>query len=199
MKRRSVLAGIGAVTGGGFVVGSGAFSSVEADRNADVVVESEDDAYLQFEESNGPNNVYFDNTADNKLRLDFNDVTDTDGGFGPNRDSDYEFHDIFVVRNDGSQDVVFWLEDFVNDDGDSLVDEFELYFGDDPDKVIDGEDGAVKLPLGEEVLIGAAIETKDETGDEPQDDTNTATVIADSDPPDGVEVFNDDDEGDFSP
>lgn len=52
MKRRKVLASMGAVTaGGGLAIGSGAFSAAEADRRSNIEVVGDDEALMQIEYS----------------------------------------------------------------------------------------------------------------------------------------------------
>lgn len=180
MKRRSVIAGLAAAAGSAAAVGSGAFDIVEADRDADVAVVGEDDAYLALEELDATayeNAVYARSASSNRLQLDFNEVADGDAQ-GPAAQSTYEFDNVFAVTNNGSQSVKFWLEDFEPPQGENLVDEFELYVGGDEDEIIDGDEGAVELPIGEAVTIGVKIVTNDALEDPETDTEGIASIEA---------------------
>ena len=59
MKRRQFILGTGAAAAGGSaLLGSGAFSSVEAERDVTVEVADDADGYLGLEPSDGPNSEY---------------------------------------------------------------------------------------------------------------------------------------------
>lgn len=109
MRRRHFIAGLGALVGGGGILGTGAFTSTTADRNATVAVANEDQAYLSLTPSptqNGNFATQATATDGKKLGLDFNDATGTGNpGEGVGQDSRYEFDDVFRVKNQGTQTV----------------------------------------------------------------------------------------------
>jgi hypothetical protein len=105
MNRRQLLAGIGALSGGGAVVtGTGAFTSVEADRDIAVQVASDANAYLSLNAA-GPNAPYTD-TSNDTLGIDLTEDNATEtGGGGVNADAITVFEDLVEVGNQGTQDV----------------------------------------------------------------------------------------------
>jgi len=117
MNRRNFLAGIGAtVTGGAAATGTGAFTSVEADRSVSVAVADEEtssylvlDALAQGNSENGAFATNSGGSSGTELTLDFNseipDPPNAEGGEGPGKNSVYEFDEVFQVQNQGTQDV----------------------------------------------------------------------------------------------
>ncbi|GAA0524266.1 hypothetical protein SAMN04488066_10683 [Halorubrum aquaticum] len=111
MQRRKFVVGLGALaSGSAAAVGTGAFTSVEADRNVDVEVAGDDAAYLGLRKAAGPNtdpgansDAYLD-TSGAEVSLDFsssNGTTDLGDGFNPN--SVTEIDDLIEVQNQGTQ------------------------------------------------------------------------------------------------
>ena len=109
MKRRNFIAGLGALSAGSAAaVGTGAFSSVEADRDINVEIAGDAEAYLAFESSG----EYATVDNDGVLELDFGDLDDLGDGVG--EDSTYFFGSpqtedekdrVFEVRNQGTGEV----------------------------------------------------------------------------------------------
>lgn len=181
MKRRNILAGIAAAVGTTVTIGSGAFDVIEADRSAEVEIVNDDDAYLQLREldSGTFENAAFTDESGGIFRLDFNEVT-LGGGRGPNPHSTYEFDKVFAVTNKGSQEVEFWLDEFSFPES-NKVESFDFYVGDNPDKIIDGDDGALEISDGDSAIVGIKIETKEEVDTEQDDFTGTAELEANKD------------------
>lgn len=121
MNRRQFVAGIGSLSiGTAGVVGSGAFSSTEAERSMTVAIEDDYSAYLRFTALD-KNFAYAMGRDFIEFRFDeeFRDETNTDDqGDGLGSDSVYEFTELFAVGNQGTQPVeVFGIyEDDVLDD-----------------------------------------------------------------------------------
>ena len=105
MKRRQVLAAIGALSGTGAVLtGTGAFTSVEADRDVAVQVATDSMSYLSIK-GIGPNEPYT-TTEDGQLGIDLTSDNATGaGGQGVNTSAVTMFEQLFEVRNQGTQDV----------------------------------------------------------------------------------------------
>lgn len=105
MKRRNVLAMLGAIGGGGAVAsGTGAFTSVEADRDVAVAVSGDADAFLALK-GIGPNSEYV-TTTNGQLGLDLTGSNPTGaGGQGVNADAITVIADVIEVRNQGTQEV----------------------------------------------------------------------------------------------
>ncbi|MDV7350873.1 DUF1102 domain-containing protein [Halorubrum distributum] len=128
MNRRQFVIGLGATAaGGGAAVGTGAFTSVDADRTASVAVADEDQAYLGIIESPTANGAFATNedSAGNVIQLDFNesipDLTNPEGGVGVGQSSEYEFDDVFRIKNRGTQNVYVNIADVSTHSGDTLV------------------------------------------------------------------------------
>jgi hypothetical protein len=107
MKRRSFVAGLGALSAGtAAAMGTGAFSSAEAQRSVSVNVAPDADAYLALESTSEYTTVENDGT----LKLDFGQKVTGDGE-NVGEDSRYFFgsgdpdKNVFKVRNQGTNDV----------------------------------------------------------------------------------------------
>jgi hypothetical protein len=105
MKRRKLLAAIGALSGGGAVaMGTGAFTSVSADRDVAVQVADDADALLALR-AIGPNAPYTE-TSNGTLGIDITgDNATAAGGQGVNTNAVTVFKEMFEVQNQGTQDV----------------------------------------------------------------------------------------------
>lgn len=108
MQRRKFVIGMGALASGtAAAVGSGAFSSVTASRDVDVAVADDASAYLRLEGAGGANSEYV--TGDGNggtLTIDLSSNNPTDaGGEGVNPDAITEIDDLFVIENQGTQEV----------------------------------------------------------------------------------------------
>lgn len=79
-----------------------------ADRDVEVTVTGDADAFLRLAAAESPNGEYAQGATDGTLELKF---TDTDaGGEGFNPESVTSIHDVFVVRNQGTQPVELVFE-----------------------------------------------------------------------------------------
>jgi hypothetical protein len=105
MNRRTLLLSIAAVGGGGAVVGgTGAFTSVEADRDVAVRVADDANAFLSLA-AIGPNAPYVQ-TTDGQLSIDLTGDNPTGaGGQGVNADAITVFQPLFEIRNRGTQEI----------------------------------------------------------------------------------------------
>ena len=105
MNRRKLLTAIGALSAGGAIVnGTGAFTSVQADRDVAVQVASDANAFLSLQ-AIGPNAPYT-TTENGQLGIDLTGSNATGaGGQGVNTSAVTVFEDMFEVRNQGTQDV----------------------------------------------------------------------------------------------
>lgn len=159
MKRRRFLVGLGAVTASSLgVMGTGAFSSTSADREARVAVKRDDDAYLRLTASD-TNFAYTDGNG--LLTFEFNgDFRDyaggTETGDGLGTDSVYEFAGLFNVENQGANDVRVFGR-YEDSDGVNAV---ELFDSHDPDRSALTESSPSKvLTPGDKLKAGMRIDT----------------------------------------
>ena len=114
MKRRKFILGTGAAAAGGAtLLGSGAFSSVEADRDIAIDVVNDDDAYLRLaactdEDGNEkPNGAYVYQGDDGlfSISLSEDNGNDPPAGSGVNPEALSKFYNVFEICNQGTQDI----------------------------------------------------------------------------------------------
>jgi len=122
MERRKFVVGLGSLAAGGAaVMGSGAFSEVQANRDIEVAVEDDADAFLKLEPHSGPNGASAEETGDpGTIEFNFDDTATGVGGNGLSDEAFYNFEDVFVIRNRGTQAVGVQLK-FLADDGTPFV------------------------------------------------------------------------------
>lgn len=107
MERRSFVIGLGALsTGSAAALGTGAFSSVEAERSVSVSLAEDANAYLALESTS----EYTTTESDGTLKLDFGQEV-SGNGTHVGEDSKYFFgsgdptKNVFKVRNQGTNEV----------------------------------------------------------------------------------------------
>ncbi len=111
MERRKFVLSVGALAAGGsLTLGTGAFSSVEAERDVAVNVADDASAYLGIQPGDGPNGNYVDTTDSDALAINLtgdNDNIDDGlaGGKGLNANAITGIADIFEVQNQGTQEI----------------------------------------------------------------------------------------------
>lgn len=175
MKRRQALAGLGALMGGGAAtIGTGAFTSVTADRTVAVQVADENNAYLGVKPLDSDNGSSFaSQSSANELFLDFNGAGPNVSGSGPGVRSDYEFDDVFQVSNQGTQTYFVSIDKIDQQSGDV---EITFYEGSDPSQPLHTND--LELSTGNSANIGVAIDLN--ASAEFKDISNTTTISADA-------------------
>lgn len=158
MQRRKFVIGMGALaSGAAAAIGTGAFSSVTATRDIDVEVADDSSAYLRLQGTDGANSEYVtDDGTGTTLTIDLSSDNPTDaGGEGVNPDAVTEIDDLFVVENQGTQEVDVDLSKS-GENSDCV----EFY---PDDEAYDGaplSDGAVSLGAGEQATISLEIDTE---------------------------------------
>lgn len=191
MDRRNFLIGVGAASaGGGILIGSGAFSSVESDRYVTIAVAEDPDAYLGLgacDSAHGDN--YVDLDDDGHLYVDISE--NPNGGEGVNANARTWFDDVFQVCNQGSDEIYVYIE---RDDDWPTVDDGEyegdprvdFYLGDDEESIL-GAENALAVDVGECTCVGIKTNTHgvnatdQESLLEELDDV--VTIVADVEPP----------------
>lgn len=113
LNRRNTLIGLGTiVAGGGAALGTGAFSSVEADRSVTVQTAGDSDALLRLE----PNNDYDGEiiTGGDGDQLEINifgedssggDIATTEGASGVNQNAATTIEDLVDMTNQGTETI----------------------------------------------------------------------------------------------
>ena len=111
MKRRQLLLGLGTATAGGSaLLGSGAFSMVEAHRDISIEVTGDADAYLRLgpcTDENGepkPNGDYVVE-RNGEFAIELSEDNDQVPGEGVNPQAISTFHDTFEICNQGTQPI----------------------------------------------------------------------------------------------
>jgi hypothetical protein len=131
MERRKFLIGAGSLAAGSAAaVGTGAFTSVEADRSLSIAVAGDASAFLSINratDSDGdvyPNaNEYVEgDLSSDSMSLNFTNSDNTDGSAsGVNKNAKTVFDNLLDVTNNGTQDVEFSIvTDLVASNGGSL-------------------------------------------------------------------------------
>jgi hypothetical protein len=117
MKRRSLLASVGALTGaGGLTIGTGAFTSVSAERSVSIAVASDQEAFLRLEpiKDSGIDGNATGRSINPGNQVQFHIPGKLDGenddSEGVGIDSVYEFHDLLRIENHGTQSVTVQSE-----------------------------------------------------------------------------------------
>jgi hypothetical protein len=188
MKRRKLLLSIGTVAGASGVVGSSAFTSVEADRTAQVAVADDTDSFLELGPCEGSENGEYVRSPNGELILDLSPSNDGENGNlgeGVNSNAVSVFDDVFEIRNSGTQPVGVWLD--LNATPKSTPDglAIEFYLHDDQGTSVEGQSNARCLSVGESICVGFVIRTDGiGTGDSLFTDTQSGeelTINADAD------------------
>ncbi|QZA88497.1 hypothetical protein K0C01_12060 [Salinarchaeum sp. IM2453] len=147
MERRKFLIGLGALSAGSAAaVSTGAFTSVEADRDITVDVADDSDALLAFSETDDSPNADYVTVEDDVVGID---VSDNNGNLdqdpsGVNEDATTIIRSLFNITNQGTQAVLVWIEDQPDDWG-FFADNSETYR---PDTGLGVGDQSGNPPLG---------------------------------------------------
>jgi hypothetical protein len=154
---------------------------VEADRQVDVQVASDANAYLGLSGSGGPNDAYFDDSGD-EYAVDFADIPDspnsspnTGGGSGVNPNADTVAESVFQIENQGTQGVTVSL----SGSGDISVQgrgtEVSAPSSDGINVSLDDDAGDATLGTGEAIDVDFAINSGTSS-----DLSGTLTISADA-------------------
>jgi hypothetical protein len=165
MKRRKFVLGLGTIAAGSAsIVGSGAFTSVEADRTIAVDTAQDSDAFLELdtlgdaERSSAGDQVEFDFPS---LGERENDKINPQNPQGLGADSIYRFasdvngsNGLLRITNSGTQPVSVFAEQQTTSD----VPEVDL-FDVSTDNLLTSDDPYEDLGVGEELRVGFQINT----------------------------------------
>lgn len=115
MERRKFMLGLGSVAAGGSaLVGSGAFTSVEADRTVEVNLANDANAYLAL---TGDNKYVTDDSGNGTLTIDLGGPGTGKGGQGFNDDAITEVEGVVEIRNQGTNAVEITVDNGGVDSG----------------------------------------------------------------------------------
>lgn len=169
MQRRSLLATIGAVAASGGAIGTGAFTTVEADRDATVSVADDSQGFLSLFPNAQDANGEFASDEDGELQLDFNDEISGQDSTGVGQDSEYEFDAVFGIGNAGTQDPVYvdltpnplTISGYT---GSNATVDVEFYIDDSGSReIIDGSNAELEIPVGKQRAVGVRVDTVEES------------------------------------
>lgn len=114
MQRRKFITGLGAlVTGSAAAMGTGAFTSVQADRSLSIQTAGDANAFLSITRAKNSNGVVYPNAkeyvekdSDGVVSLDFTASDDTSGSAsGANLNAKTIFDNLLDITNNGTQEV----------------------------------------------------------------------------------------------
>ncbi|WP_160165584.1 hypothetical protein [Natronobacterium lacisalsi] len=107
MQRRKFVIGMGALaSGAAAAVGTGAFSSVEADRTVSLNVASDENAYFGMEPTP---DATFAQTSGGVVELNFDNTSDA-SGTGLNANADTGFGPELIYKNQGTKEILITMD-----------------------------------------------------------------------------------------
>ena len=116
INRRRALIGLGALAAGGSAfAGTGAFTSVQADRTMTVATANDADAFLALDTIDSPNSAEFAEITDGTLEIDIGDTDD--GGSGVNLNAITHIDRVFKITNQGTRPLMFKMNYFLSNTG----------------------------------------------------------------------------------
>ena len=172
------------------LIGSGAFTSVQADRNVTVDVADDAQALLRLDpdDADYPNSAYATET-DGVIEID---ITEDGSGFDGEGISPFAtttIEEVFPIENQGTQEVQVSVES-TDLDGSDFEDEVDFFATPDPDdddpdfEQVSLLDDSIDIGVGEAVAAGLEIDAtgEDEELDDLEDllDDLELTIIADA-------------------
>ncbi len=109
-SRRKFLAGLGALASGtAAAVGTGAFTSVTADRSLTVSVADDSGALLKLDATSSNENSAYADESGNEIVVDIAGASG-DTGSGVNDNAVTEIFDIFDIANQGTQNAIVYAD-----------------------------------------------------------------------------------------
>ncbi|WP_299236745.1 hypothetical protein [Natronomonas sp.] len=199
-SRRTVLVGLGGlVAGGGALIGTGAFDTVEAERTVNVQTAGDASALLGLspaDRDGDGNNAYVSEPGDGTISIALDGLDDTDAG-GINQNARTVLRNLVTVANQGTQNVGSLTLEFTGEpegDSDITLDDTFSFPVDEVDDdgtdmvdnggdVLSGDNSvASSLSSGESINFGIEIDLLEggtEDGDLPNGDY-TLTITAES-------------------
>ena len=181
MNRRRLLVGLTGITvGASTLIGSGAFTSVEADREITVEVADDPDAFLGLDAcgvpSETPNDKYV-SIEDSLLTITLSSKSPTAaGGEGVNADARTAANNVFQVENRGTNSIEFFFQfdAATTEDGEPAV---QIYNDGNPDWVID-ENSTTNIRPGDAQCVGIEVNTHGLSSGDQLIEDDTVTIVA---------------------
>ncbi|MDH5018894.1 hypothetical protein [Halobacterium rubrum] len=160
MQRRKFIAGMGSLAAAGAAgIGTGAFTSVQAERDITIETAGDASAYLGISpDSDSPNAQYASTSDDGTVSLDFTS-NEKNSDTGLNDEAKVNIEDVLEITNNGTQPVyvTVMVEDSSGNTGRDVagLSEFGISGDDDYDFArTAGDYDGDKLPAGESAGMG---------------------------------------------
>jgi hypothetical protein len=155
MQRRKFIAGLGSLAAAGAAgIGTGAFTSTEANRSMYISRASDSKAFLKLTAGDGPNGAFvYDYGDDLEVDISGDDWTGVSGE-GVNSMAVTQFDHVFKIANQGTQEV----EVAIDDSDISKPDRLSFYYGTDTSNDLESW-GNVTLGIGDTVHVGMEVDT----------------------------------------
>lgn len=181
MERRTFLASSGLLAAGSAAaVGTGAFTSVTANRSVNVSVANEDQAYLAISPTTDDNGTFAndDSSNSNRIEVDINDAGGVqDPGDGVGLDSVYTFDKVFKIENQGTQPITVSINQLSGSDFNPSESELTVQFYPGTSSGTPLHNNSITLGTGSSRKIGLKVDVDDPSIDDFDAD---ATVSANS-------------------
>ena len=189
MKRRAFIIGAAGTAAAGAAIGTGAFSSVEAERTVSVALADDSQAYLEFNRGSEVSTISNEHTAtdgtgEETIVIDINSLAGDGDGDGANFSALSTFDALFEIRNSGSEDddVYVWA-DFPEDDDDNALEDVYFYPGNDDTTRLEAGEDQLELETGESKEIGIAVDKGEGGSTDAYDPDDDITIHANTEQP----------------
>lgn len=194
MKRRQLIGTLGvAATGISAVVSTGAFSSISASRRVKIRVADDADAFVSIAPSPSPNGDYA-TVEDGQLSIRLDESNSALAGDGVNNNAVTRIRDVFRIRNQGTQEVFVFIEEFggravtllggtttAKNNGNRISDSPPSGLVPNETPKMEGSNNALRTPVGAPIPVTIEIDT---TGSNSLKDlAESFTIRAESSPP----------------
>ena len=171
LTRRNALIGLGTVAAGaGVIGGTGAFTSVTAERTVNVQTTGDGSAALSLEPTESDNaSEYVTAPSDGTTQLDLDGTSDDSASSsGLNQNARTKINNLVKITNNGSQDISTLNLEITDDSGTDLSGVFEFTKGSDGGTNIGNNadlTGGSGLDVGNSVVFGLVVDLLDNNND----------------------------------
>jgi len=132
LTRRNALIGMGTVAAGaGVIGGTGAFSSVEAERTVSVQTTGDGSAALTLAATDTNNGNEYVSTSGGQIQLDLDGTSSGNGSSGLNKNAKTTIDNLVKITNNGSQELTSLNVEITNDAGNDISGIFTFTKGSD--------------------------------------------------------------------
>lgn len=177
MQRRKFIAGVGSLAAAGAAgIGTGAFSSVEADRSVSINAAGDASAYLGLAKTGSSNSEKYVTTTNGEVGFDFTGENTDGDGF--NTGAVTQVKNLLEVANQGTQEVNFWVEVPYS----QVTNYLTLSAGDSDNLLAADEEGANKVTIseGDSIILDLEVDATGESSSHGPFDGETITFHADA-------------------